>query len=113
MTHEVNDAVREAYLRLNMLPEFDAVDVRAGRWDNVTGMQQLAAQRDEGRIAQRAADLTADIRFYESLIGGCRDQLAALRETCPHTWRENWENNVLTGPQQYGRTCVTCGLTED
>ena len=45
MTLEVTQEDREAYLALNMLPEFDAADVRAGRWDGVTGVQAFAAHR--------------------------------------------------------------------
>lgn len=41
----VIEADREAYLSLNMLPEFDAIDVRAGRWDHVTGIQAFARHR--------------------------------------------------------------------
>ena len=38
----VSQEAREAYLSMNMLPEFDAADVRAGRWDNTTGLQAFA-----------------------------------------------------------------------
>lgn len=41
----VTAADREAYLAMNMLPESDAIDVRAGRWDHTTGMQVLARHR--------------------------------------------------------------------
>ena len=41
----VTEADREAYLSLNMLPEFDAADVRAGRWDKVAGLQAFARHR--------------------------------------------------------------------
>ena len=47
----VIDVDREAYLELNMLPEFDAIDVRDGRWDNVTGLRAFARHR----LAERAA----------------------------------------------------------
>ena len=42
---EPTQADREAYLSLNMLPEFDAADVRAGRWDHITGVQAFARHR--------------------------------------------------------------------
>lgn len=51
---EVTPADREAYLSLNMLPEFDAIDVRAGRWDHVTGIQAFARHRTEALASQRA-----------------------------------------------------------
>lgn len=41
-TTTVSQEAREAYLSMNMLPEFDAADVRAGRWDNTTGLQAFA-----------------------------------------------------------------------
>lgn len=44
---------REAYLSMNMLPEFDAADVRAGRWDKATGLQAFA--RFEAETLERAA----------------------------------------------------------
>lgn len=46
----VTDADREAYLESNMLPEFDAIDVRAGHWDGVTGLRAFARHR----LAERA-----------------------------------------------------------
>lgn len=52
MTVEVTQEDREAYLAMNMLPEFDAADVRAGLWDKVTGLQAFARHRIE---ATRAA----------------------------------------------------------
>lgn len=51
---EVTPEDREAYLSLNMLPEFDAIDVRAGRWDHVTGVQAFARHRTEALASQRA-----------------------------------------------------------
>jgi len=42
---DVTQADREAYLAMNMLPEFDAADVRAGLWDKVTGLQAFARHR--------------------------------------------------------------------
>ena len=41
----VTEADRKAYLSLNMLPELDAADVRAGRWDKVAGLQAFARHR--------------------------------------------------------------------
>ncbi len=63
----VTDADREAYLALNMLPEFDAIDVREGRWDNTTGLQIIARHREaaeqrarlEGAEIMREAALRA------------------------------------------------------
>jgi len=55
---EVTQADREAYLAMNMLPEFDAADVRAGLWDKVTGLQAFARHRiaahAEGYAAAKA-----------------------------------------------------------
>ena len=48
----VSQEAREAYLSMNMLPEFDAADVRAGRWDNTTGLQAFA--KFEQSIRQQA-----------------------------------------------------------
>lgn len=45
MQVDVTQADREAYLAMNMLPEFDAADVRAGLWDKVTGLQAFARHR--------------------------------------------------------------------
>ena len=42
MTTTVSQEAREAYLSMSMLPEFDAADVRAGRWDSTTGLQAFA-----------------------------------------------------------------------
>ena len=42
---EVTQEDREAYLAMNMRPEFDAADVRAGLWDKVTGLQAFARHR--------------------------------------------------------------------
>ena len=51
----VTDADREAYLAFNTLPEFDQADVRAGRWDNTTGMQVLARHAAQARLEERAS----------------------------------------------------------
>jgi len=50
MQVEVKEVDREAYLAMSMLPEFDAADVRAGRWDKTTGMQAFARHREAARI---------------------------------------------------------------
>jgi len=68
---EVTDADREAYLALNMLPEFDAADVRAGRWDNVTGIQAFAAHR------------TATLQRVIDLANACVDQGIPLTAMVP------------------------------
>lgn len=54
---EVTHEDREAYLAMNMLPEFDAADVRAGLWDKVTGLQAFARHRiaAENAVLERAA----------------------------------------------------------
>lgn len=54
---EVTQEDREAYLAMNMLPEFDAADVRAGLWDKVTGLQAFARHRiaAENAALERAA----------------------------------------------------------
>lgn len=54
---EVTQRAREAYLSLSMLPEFDAIDVREGRWDKTTGLQTFARfERDI--LATRSPDPT-------------------------------------------------------
>lgn len=54
---EVTQSAREAYLSLSMLPEFDAIDVREGRWDKTTGLQTFARfERDI--LATRSPDPT-------------------------------------------------------
>lgn len=42
----VTEADREAYLALNMLPEKYAEAIRAGEWDEVTGLQAFARHRE-------------------------------------------------------------------
>ena len=56
---EVTQADREAYLSMNMLPEFDAIDVRAGLWDKVTGLQSFARHAHAARIEGARAALEA------------------------------------------------------
>lgn len=51
----VTQADREAYLAMNMLPEFDAADVRAGLWDKVTGVQAFKSHRLQSVAAATAA----------------------------------------------------------
>ena len=54
---EVTQEDREAYLAMNMLPEFDAADVRAGLWDKVTGLQAFARHRIAAlELAAQVAD---------------------------------------------------------
>lgn len=52
---DITDEDRARYLELNALPPADAAAVRAGQWDNTTGMQILAAHRlaAEARGAER------------------------------------------------------------
>ena len=59
---EVTQEDREAYLAMNMLPEFDAADVRAGLWDKVTGLQAFARHRiaAENAALERAAKVADD-----------------------------------------------------
>lgn len=62
----VTDADREAYLSLNMLPELDAADIRAGRWDKLTGMQVMARHRtthagEVERLREEIADLKSSV----------------------------------------------------
>lgn len=57
----VSQRAREAYLSMNMLPEFDAADVRAGLWDKVTGIQafarlEAAAYNDGLEASAKVAD---------------------------------------------------------
>jgi len=61
---EVRQEDREAYLAMNMLPEFDAADVRAGLWDKVTGLQAFARHRIavENAALERAAKVCEDQR---------------------------------------------------
>ena len=47
----VNDADREAYLAFNMLPAILAADVRAGKWDELTGLQIIARHREQAILA--------------------------------------------------------------
>lgn len=83
--NEVTAEDREAYLSMNMLPEFDAADVRAGLWDKVTGIQAFARHRltqsaaDRAEIERLRAALTnlllyaeAACEQIESEWGSCR-----------------------------------------
>lgn len=53
---EVSQRARDAYLSMSMLPEFDAIDVREGRWDKTTGIQTFA--RFERDILATRTDAT-------------------------------------------------------
>lgn len=68
----VTQADREAYLSMNMLPEFDAIDVREGRWDNVTGVQAFRAHRVNSIAAANAriAELEGAIEQARGNISG-------------------------------------------
>jgi len=69
---EVAHADRVAYLSLNMLPEFDRVDVLAGRWDGTTGVQAFARHR----IATRAP--SPDMAEAVEILGYYADQFCEL-----------------------------------
>ena len=75
---EVTQADREAYLSMNMLPEFDAIDVRAGLWDKVTGLQSFARHAHAARIEGARAALEAAATELE-----CReDEMDPNSECC-------------------------------
>tara|TARA_B100000378_G_scaffold123871_1_gene99968 strand:- start:2807 stop:3136 length:330 start_codon:yes stop_codon:yes gene_type:complete len=71
MTVEVTQEDREAYLAMNMLPEFDAADVRAGLWDKVTGLQAFARHRIEATraAAERIAELEGALEPFAKYRG--------------------------------------------
>lgn len=68
----VTDADREAYLAMNILPEFDAADVRAGLWDKVTGVQAFAAHRLQSVAAATAAK-DAEVARLRKALGKISD----------------------------------------
>lgn len=74
----VTDADREAYLAMNMLPEFDAADVRAGLWDNVTGLQAFKSHRLQSVAAATAAK--------DAEIARLREALAAVQPVACGDW---------------------------
>lgn len=111
--HPVTPADREAYLHFNALPPADREAVLAGKWDATRGMQILAAHRLAGERTQKARDLIARQAEAHAVKTMMLQRLNDLRATCPHHWADDWEDNVLTGPQKYGRTCTTCGLHEE
>ena len=93
-------ADREAYLSLNMLPKSDATDVRAGRWDHVTGVQAFARHR-----ATATAPLEARIAALE---GAMREAVGALKfYASDANYRpfhdEDGEESI---------PCIPCGLSE-
>lgn len=74
-TTTVSQEAREAYLSMNMLPEFDAADVRAGRWDNTTGLQAFAKfeqsirqSAERGEVVATAFTATVGIRRQTKTI---------------------------------------------
>lgn len=71
MQVDVTQADREAYLAMNMLPEFDAADVRAGLWDKVTGLQAFARHRIQA------------VRDQADEIARLREEVKRLREPTP------------------------------
>ena len=85
---EVTQEDREAYLAMNMLPEFDAADVRAGLWDKVTGLQAFARHRiaAENAALERAATavhiewFVGNRHRYASELGpACEAAIRALK----------------------------------
>ncbi|MGJ8477234.1 hypothetical protein [Sphingobium yanoikuyae] len=108
----VTAADREAYLAMNMLPEFDAADVRSGLWDKVTGVQAFARHRlqsvaaatagkdaairardDHFRNAQRLADkLVAKDAEIVRLRGGLEAISDLLDGEIKIRWRDGQSN---------------------
>ena len=72
----VSQEARDAYLSMNMLPEFDAADVRAGRWDNTTGLQAFA--KFEQSIRQSAE--RGEVDRLRSELNKVRGILERLRD---------------------------------
>jgi hypothetical protein len=76
----VSQSAREAYLSMNMLPEFDAADVRAGGWDKTTGLQAFAifeaeTRKDEReRCAKVADDVAEGSRVLHNLASRDHDR---------------------------------------
>lgn len=87
---EVRQEDREAYLSLNMLPEFDAVDVRAGRWDHVTGVQAFARHR----IAATPPDA------LQTVVGALREARRIIAEIDEYMKRP--------GRGDWGEECACC-----
>lgn len=83
MQVDVTQADREAYLAMNMLPEFDAADVRAGLWDKVTGLQAFARHR-----IQAVRDQADEIARLREERRGLVEALANLLPTklCGEGW---------------------------
>lgn len=88
----VTEADREAYLSLNMLPELDAADVRAGRWDNLTGMQVMARHR-----VTHAGEVE---RLREALDRQCDNMAFVLNKaTLPDQWYCKFSNELQEARQ--------------
>lgn len=81
MQVDVTQADREAYLAMNMLPEFDAADVRAGLWDKVTGLQAFARHR-----IQAVRDQADEIARLREALGMAKDLLDCIVQTPGNTW---------------------------
>ena len=75
--HQVLPVDREAYLSLNMLPEKYTADARAGRWDNVTGVQAFARHREQAERGLREA-LRCMVKAYSDPEAGEVDRRLAL-----------------------------------
>lgn len=80
----VTEADREAYLSLNMLPGFDAADVRAGRWDKVAGLQAFARHRathaGEVERLREAIEMALTCTPQGDVVYDCGDPWAILRD---------------------------------
>lgn len=66
---EVTEADREAYLAFNAMPAAYAERVRAGEWDEATGLQIIAHHRHTSTAAAEAriAELEGAVELLESL----------------------------------------------
>lgn len=94
----VSQEAREAYLSMNMLPEFDAADVRAGRWDNTTGLQAFA--KFEQSIRQ-SAERGEAWRPIETAPKDGTPFLAAIY-VCHNDEPRRWDMHVIGYDAAYG-----------
>lgn len=91
MQVDVTQADREAYLAMNMLPEFDAADVRAGLWDKVTGLQAFARHRIQA-VRDQADEIA---RLREALDRQCDTMAFVLNKaTLPDQWYCKFSNEL-------------------
>jgi hypothetical protein len=63
---------------MNMLPEFDTADARAGRWDKTTGLQAFARFEAETRKDERERAVK-EAEYYAKHSGVARNIAAAIR----------------------------------